>query len=59
MHGHMVDLKRYRVTSGGRNFIERIKGPVFLETVLAIGIMYKPQFNERGPIQKKQSTPTS
>ena len=31
----MVDLQRYRATSGERNFIERIKAPIFLEAVLA------------------------
>ena len=35
MHGHMVDLQRHRATSGGRNFIEQIKAPIFLEAVLA------------------------
>ena len=34
----MVDLYRYRATSGERNFIERIKAPIFLEAVLAIEI---------------------
>ena len=32
----MVDLERYRATSGEKNFIERIKTPIFLEAVLAI-----------------------
>ena len=35
----MVQLKRYRATLGGRNFIERIKSPIFLEEVLAIEII--------------------
>ena len=39
MHGRIVDLWRYRATSGKRNFIERIKVPIFLETVLAIDMM--------------------
>ena len=34
MQGRMVDLKRYRATSEERNFIERIKDPIFLEAVL-------------------------
>ena len=45
MHGRMVDLQRYRATSGERNFIERIKAPIFLEEVLATEIMYEPQSN--------------
>ena len=45
MHGHIVDLWRYRVTLGKRNFIEQIKAPIFLEVVLAIKIMYKPKAN--------------
>ena len=36
MHDLMVDLKRYRTTSGERNFIDQIKAPIFLEVVLAI-----------------------
>ena len=39
IHGHMVDLWRYRATSGERNFKEQNKAPIFLETVLAIEIM--------------------
>ena len=35
----MVDLQRYRATSGERNFIV----PIFLEAVLAIEIMQEPQ----------------
>ena len=35
----MVDLQRYRATSGERNFIERIKAPIFLQAVLVIEIM--------------------
>ena len=31
----MVDLQRYTGTSGERNFIEKIKAPIFLEAVLA------------------------
>ena len=45
MHGHMVDLSIYMETSGERNFIEQTKTPTFLEAVLAIEIMYEPQFN--------------
>ena len=37
----MVDLQRYRATSGKRNFIKQIKVPVFLEAVLAIDIILK------------------
>ena len=36
LHGCMVDLQRYRATSGERNFIEQIKAPIFLEAVVAI-----------------------
>ena len=32
MHGRMVDLWRYRATSVERNFIHRIKAPIFLES---------------------------
>ena len=45
MHGRMVDLWRYRASSGERNFVERIKAPIFLEAVLAIEIMQEPQSN--------------
>ena len=45
MQGHMLDLKRYRTTSGKRNFIEKIKVPIFLEAVLAIEIMWEPKLN--------------
>ena len=31
MHGHMIDLQRYRATSGERNFIEQTNPPIFLE----------------------------
>ena len=34
-----------RGTSGERNFIERIKAPIFLEAVLAMEIMQEPQSN--------------
>ena len=46
----MVDLYGYIATSGERNFIERMKAPIFLEAVLAIEIMQEPQSNlgERG-----------
>ena len=37
--GHMIDLWRYRATSGERNFKKRNKVPIFLETVLAIELM--------------------
>ena len=33
------------MTSGERNFIERIKAPIFLEAVLAIETMLEPQSN--------------
>ena len=36
---------RYRVTSGERNFTERIKASIFLEVVLAIEVIYGPQSN--------------
>ena len=45
MHGRMVDLWRCRASSGERNFVERIKAPIFLEAVLAIEIMQEPQSN--------------
>ena len=35
----MVDLKRKNKTSEGRNFIERGKIPILLETVLALKTM--------------------
>ena len=41
----MVDLYRYRETSGERNFTEQIKAPIFLEGLLAIEIMSEPQSN--------------
>ena len=41
----MVDLWRHRATSRERNLIERIKAPIFLEAVLAIEMMQKPQYN--------------
>ena len=41
----MVDLQRYRVTSGEKNFKEQIKAAIFLELVLAIEIMQEPQSN--------------
>ena len=45
MQGHIVDLKRYRATSGERNFIEQIKAPIFLKAVLAIEIMWELKLN--------------
>ena len=41
----MVDLQRYRATSGGRNFIERIKAPIILETVLAVDLFILFAYN--------------
>ena len=41
----MVDLWRYRATSGEGNFIEQIKAPIFLEVLLAVEVMKKPLFN--------------
>ena len=41
----MVAEKSYRATSEERNFVERIKTPIFLEVVLAIEIMQEPQPN--------------
>ena len=35
----MVNLLRYRATSGEGNFIEQIKAPIFFEAVLAIEMM--------------------
>ena len=46
MHICMVDSKRYRATSGERNFIERNKVPIFLEVVLARdNLRAPPQLN--------------
>ena len=41
----MVDLHRFRGTSGEKNFIKRIKAPVSLEAVLTTEIMQKPLSN--------------
>ena len=43
----MVNLLRYRATSGEGNFIEQIKAPIFFEAVLAIEMMQhdEPQSN--------------
>ena len=41
----MIDLQRYRATSGDRHFKKRIKAPIFLEAVLAIQIMQEPHPN--------------
>ena len=41
----MVDKQRYRTTSGERDFIERIKAPIFLEKHLATEIMWELQSN--------------
>ena len=45
MHGCKVDLQRYRATSGEQSFIDCIKAPVYLETVLAIDIRLEPKSN--------------
>ena len=45
MHGHWVDLQRYRAFSGERKFKERIKTLIFLEAALATEIMEDPQSN--------------
>ena len=45
MHGHRVDLQRYRAFSGERKFKERIKTLIFLEAALATEIMEDPQSN--------------
>ena len=45
MHGHMRDLYRYRATTGKINLIERIKLPIFLDTLSGIEIMIEPQSN--------------
>ena len=39
----MVDFKRYSATLEEINFIERVSAPIFLEVVLAIRKMEKPQ----------------
>ena len=36
-------IRRYVETSGEKNFIERIKAPIFFEAVLATKIMQDPQ----------------
>ena len=43
MDGHIVDLQRYRATSGKTNFIGEIKAQLFFETVLAKEVMQEPQ----------------
>ena len=45
MQGHKVDLLRYRATSGEKNFIEKIKAPIYLEAVLARKTMQEPKSN--------------
>ena len=40
----MIDFRR-SATSGERNFIKRIKAPIFLEAVLEIEIIQEPQSN--------------
>ena len=45
MHPPMVNLLRYRATSGERIFIEQIKALIFLEAISAIQIMQEPQSN--------------
>ena len=45
MYAYMVDLERYTATAEKKNFIERIKVPIFLKAVLAIVIMQEPQSN--------------
>ena len=41
----MVDLQRYSSTSREKNFIEKIKVPIFVEALLAKGIILEPQSN--------------
>ena len=41
----MIDLQRYRETSGKRNFIEQLKTPIFSKAVLVIEIMQQLQSN--------------
>ena len=41
----MVDLSSHIASSGERNFIDRIKAPIFSEELLAIEIMYELQSN--------------
>ena len=50
----MVDLQRYRATSGERNVIEQIKAPIFLEEFQQQRYCKSPY-----PIQKRNSTPAS
>ena len=53
MHGRMVDLQRYKASSGERNFIERAnKASIFLEAVLAKE--HQSNFEEKStPASKK------
>ena len=53
MHGRMVDLQRYKASSGERNFIERTnKASIFLEAVLAKE--HQSNFEEKStPASKK------
>ena len=45
MQGRILDLQRYRATSGERNFVERIKAPIFLKAILEIETLQEPQSN--------------
>ena len=40
-HSRFIEIKK--TTSEERNFIEKIKAPIFLEAVLAIKTMEEPQ----------------
>ena len=55
MHDRMVDLQRYTATSGERDFVERIKAPIFLVAVSAIYIYNVSPI----PIKKRKSTAVS
>ena len=61
MHDRMVDLQRYTATSGERDFVERIKAPIFLVAVSAIYIyIYIYIYNVSPiPIKKRKSTAVS
>ena len=41
MYGRFIEIQ----SNLRRNFVERIKAPIFLEAVLAIDIMQEPQLN--------------
>ena len=51
MHRRMVDLQRYRATSGEKNFMERIKAPIFWEAVLTVEMRASIQFRRESQHQ--------